>query len=109
MQEDQPIVYASPSFLELTGYSMNEVLNRNCRFLQAPDGRVKSKSARKFVDEKTIKKMRKAVERNAELQVKVRNFKKNGQPFINYLTMIPIMYKSTVYNYSIGFQGEASE
>merc|ERR1711937_1017982 len=34
-QPDTPIVYASPSFCELTGYSMNEVLGRNCRFLQS--------------------------------------------------------------------------
>jgi hypothetical protein len=34
---DCPIVYASPGFLELTGYPVSEVLGRNCRFLQGPD------------------------------------------------------------------------
>ena len=33
-EPDNPIVYASPSFFELTGYSPAEVLGRNCRFLQ---------------------------------------------------------------------------
>lgn len=34
---DNPIVYASDSFIELTGYSRAQVLGRNCRFLQGPD------------------------------------------------------------------------
>ncbi|KAK4166495.1 hypothetical protein QBC43DRAFT_18981 [Cladorrhinum sp. PSN259] len=109
-EKDQPIVYASPSFLELTGYNMHEVLNRNCRFLQAPPREnVKSKSVRKHVDEKTIKKMRKAVERNTELQIKVPNFKKNGQKFTNYLTMIPIQWGSHEFNLSVGLQCEYAE
>lgn len=32
--QDCPIVYASPSFLAMSGYSCGEVLGRNCRFLQ---------------------------------------------------------------------------
>lgn len=34
---DNPIVYASPGFLELTGYDMHAILGHNCRFLQGPD------------------------------------------------------------------------
>ena len=34
---DNPIVYASESFIELTGYERSQVLGRNCRFLQGPD------------------------------------------------------------------------
>lgn len=34
---DNPIVYASDSFIELTGYERSQVLGRNCRFLQGPD------------------------------------------------------------------------
>lgn len=34
---DNPIVYASDSFIDLTGYERNQVLGRNCRFLQGPD------------------------------------------------------------------------
>jgi PAS domain-containing protein len=34
---DNPIVYASQGFLNLTGYSMDQILGRNCRFLQGPD------------------------------------------------------------------------
>lgn len=34
---DNPIVYASPGFMELTGYNMHSILGHNCRFLQGPE------------------------------------------------------------------------
>jgi len=105
-QKDQPIVYASDAFLLMTGYSRAEILGRNCRFLQAPGGKVKAKAPRKYVDEKTCKKMRKAVDKNAEIQLEVVNFKKNGQSFINFLTMIPVRDATGEFRYSVGFQCE---
>ena len=39
-QVDNPIVWVSPSFCELTGYDRDEILGRNCRFLQGPDTEV---------------------------------------------------------------------
>ncbi|KAL0469922.1 PAS domain-containing protein [Neurospora intermedia] len=106
-QKDTPIVYASEAFLYMTGYSNAEVLGRNCRFLQSPDGMVKPKSTRKYVDSNTINTMRKAIDRNAEVQVEVVNFKKNGQRFVNFLTMIPVRDETGEYRYSMGFQCEA--
>ncbi|KAM0278971.1 hypothetical protein ACHAQH_004837 [Verticillium albo-atrum] len=104
-QPDCPIVYASEAFTFLTGYSNAEILGRNCRFLQAPGGKVSRSSARKHVDEKLVKKMRKAVEKNDEVQLEVPNFRKDGTPFVNILTMIPITWDdSTNYRYSVGFQ-----
>ncbi|KAK3381394.1 putative vivid protein [Podospora didyma] len=103
-QPDQPIVYASPSFLYLTGYTLAEVLGKNCRFLQAPGGKVKPKSTRKYVDKDTVKRMRKAVEKNTELQIEVVNFKKNGEQFNNFLTMIPVCVSSDTFDHCVGFQ-----
>lgn len=34
---DNPIVFASQGFLDLTGYPADQILGRNCRFLQGPD------------------------------------------------------------------------
>lgn len=34
---DYPLVYVSPGFVELTGYTREECLGRNCRFLQGPE------------------------------------------------------------------------
>ncbi|KAI1768519.1 putative vivid protein [Hypoxylon sp. FL1150] len=105
-QPDYPIVYASDAFAELTGYSRSESVGRNCRFLQAPGGNVRKHSVRKYVDKDTVKKMRRAVESNKELSIEVTNFKRNGQMFVNMLTMIPVYWDSPVPRYSVGFQAE---
>lgn len=103
---DTPIVYASDPFYEMAGYRPAEIMGKNCRFLQAPGGNVKPKSVRKHVDKDTIKKMRKAVTTNTEIQTEVVNFKKDGKPFINLLTIIPIQWESKDFRYSVGFQCE---
>jgi PAS domain-containing protein len=51
---DNPIVYASQGFLNLTGYAMDQILGRNCRFLQGPD-----------TDPEAVDKIRKAIEEGA--------------------------------------------
>lgn len=48
---DNPIVYASDNFIELTGYDRRQVLGRNCRFLQGPD-----------TDPNAVAKIRKGIE-----------------------------------------------
>ncbi|KAF6818553.1 vivid PAS protein WD [Colletotrichum plurivorum] len=103
-QPDTPIVYASEPFSLLTGYSNKEVMGKNCRFLQAPGGKVCRKSVRKHVDKTTVKTMRRAVEANDEVQLEVLNFRKDGTPFVNILTMIPVHWDSQHYRYSVGFQ-----
>lgn len=105
-QPDCPIVYANDAFTELTGYTLPEILGRNCRFLQAPGGRVGKASARKYIDKNTMKQMHSAVTGNMELAVEVANFKKNGQRFTNLLAMVPICWDSTVPRFSVGFQAE---
>ncbi|KAK8120103.1 vivid PAS protein VVD [Apiospora kogelbergensis] len=105
-QPDCPVVYANEPFTELTGYSQQEIIGRNCRFLQAPGGKVKKSSTRKHIDSDTVKRMRSAVDDNTELALEVVNFKKNGQRFINLLAMIPICWDSAEPRYSVGFQAE---
>ncbi|OTA62423.1 putative vivid protein [Hypoxylon sp. EC38] len=105
-QPDYPIVYASDPFMELTGYSESEIIGRNCRFLQAPGGKVKRHSTRKYVHKDLIKKMRRAVDSNDELAIEVTNFKKNGQRFINLLSIIPVYWDSPTPRYSVGFLAE---
>ncbi|EEY21888.1 vivid PAS protein VVD [Verticillium alfalfae VaMs.102] len=108
-QPDCPIVYASEAFTFLTGYSNAEILGRNCRFLQAPGGKVSRSSPRKYVDDRMVKQMRKAVEKNDEVQLEVQNFRKDGSPFMNILTMIPVTWDSEDYRYSVGFQVSRDE
>ncbi|RDA84607.1 hypothetical protein CP532_6032 [Ophiocordyceps camponoti-leonardi (nom. inval.)] len=99
---DCPIIYASDSFCEMTGYSKAEVLGRNCRFLQYPvNNRSGSPSAKTKVAAQQI---RQAMESGREIQVKLQNYKKNGQPFNNYLSIIPIEMDSHGHRYAVGFQ-----
>ncbi|KAI1074182.1 putative vivid protein [Whalleya microplaca] len=105
-QPDCPVVYASDPFMELTGYSHSEVIGRNCRFLQAPGGKVRKSSHRQYVDKDLVKRMKRAIETNQEIAVEITNFKKNGQRFTNLLTMIPVCWDSSKPRYSVGFQAE---
>lgn len=90
---DCPIVFTSDAFLELTGYTREEVLGRNCRFLQGPD------TDRTVVDE-----IRKAVENREELTVRILNYTKQGRPFWNMFTLAPIRDVDGTCRFMVGVQ-----
>uniref|UniRef100_A0A061S5M9 non-specific serine/threonine protein kinase n=1 Tax=Tetraselmis sp. GSL018 TaxID=582737 RepID=A0A061S5M9_9CHLO len=76
---DCPVIFASDSFLRLTGYSREEVLGHNCRFLQGED-----------TDQVAVRQLRKAVTRAEAVTVRILNYKKSGAPFWNLLTLSPV-------------------
>jgi len=63
-----------------------------------------AKSCRQYVDKSTVKGMREAIKGNREHQTTVTNFRKDGRPFANILTLIPITWDSEEFRYSVGFQ-----
>lgn len=69
---DNPIVFASPGFYKLTGYTSKEVLGRNCRFLQGAQ-----------TDKKAVDVIRKAIETGSDATVCLLNYKADGTPFWN--------------------------
>jgi PAS domain S-box-containing protein len=71
---DNPIVYATGAFYEMTGYTPKEVLGRNCRFLQGPG-----------TDRRSVDVLRKAVETGSDLTICLLNYKADGTPFWNQL------------------------
>ncbi|CAM9293938.1 unnamed protein product [Scytosiphon promiscuus] len=71
---DNPIVYASDSFIELTGYDRSQVLGRNCRFLQGPD-----------TDPDAVAKIRKGIEEGSDTSVYLRQYKADGTVFWNHV------------------------
>lgn len=79
-QEDNPIVFANDAFLQLTGYGRDEVIGRNCRFLQGPD-----------TDPACVAEMRQAIagERD-EFRGDILNYRKDGSTFWNALFMCPV-------------------
>jgi len=87
---DSPIVYASPPFYRMTGYEENEVLGRNCRFLQAPGGRVAKGEHRQYTNQEAVAYMRKCLAANKECQTNLFNYRKDGSNFINLVTIIPL-------------------
>ena len=76
---DCPIIYASAGFYTMTGYSPKEVIGRNCRFLQGPD-----------TDANEVAKIRDAVKAGHSFCGRLLNYRKDGAPFWNLLTVTPI-------------------
>lgn len=115
-RHDSPIVYASPSFYRLTGYSEHEVIGRNCRFLQSPTGHVARGEPRQSVLREPVAYMRKALASGKECQASLVNYRKGGQPFINLVTVVPL--RGGVHGgpneaddivYHVGFQVDLTE
>ena len=71
---DNPIVFASPGFYELTGYTREEVLGRNCRFLQGEG-----------TDPKAVDVIRTAIKSGSDATACLLNYKADGSPFWNQL------------------------
>ncbi|EHY58306.1 hypothetical protein HRR83_004834 [Exophiala dermatitidis] len=106
---DLPIVYCSEMFERLTGYTKHEILGRNCRFLQSPDGKVRPGMKRKYVDDSSVLYLKNQISKRAEAQLSLINYRKGGQPFMNLLTMIPIQFDSDDYKFYVGFQVDLVE
>jgi PAS domain S-box-containing protein len=89
---DLPITHVSKTFEETTGYYASEIMGKNCRFLQAPGGQVEKGSVRKYSDGSIIFHMKSAIQAGQECQFSLVNYRKNCDPFINLVTVIPICY-----------------
>ena len=108
-QHDLPIVYCSDVFERLTAYTRHEILGRNCRFLQAPDGKIQAGVKRKYVDDKSVFRIKNMIAQRQETQISVINYRKGGQPFMNLLTMIPITWDTNEVKYYVGLQVDLVE
>ncbi|KAK0610441.1 PAS domain-containing protein [Bombardia bombarda] len=103
-QNDCPIIYVSDNFQNLTGYSRHEIVGKNCRFLQAPDGAVEAGSNREFVENDAVYRLKRTIADGEEIQQSLINYRKGGKPFLNLLTMVPIPWDTDEIRYFIGFQ-----
>lgn len=95
---DNPIVFASHGFLTLTGYSLDNVLGRNCRFLQGPR-----------TDPRAVAKIRKAIEEGYDTSVCLLNYRIDGSTFYNQFFIAPLRDgDGNVVNY-VGVQCQVSD
>lgn len=101
---DCPIIYISDNFQNLTGYSRHDIMGQNCRFLQAPDGKVEAGTKREFVANDAVLNLKQKIQEGKEVQQSLINYRKGGKPFLNLLTMIPIPWDTKDIRYFIGFQ-----
>ena len=76
---DNPIVFASQGFLTLTGYTLDQVLGRNCRFLQGP-----------MTEASAVRQMIVSVRTATQTTVRVTNYRRDGSTFRNVVTLSPV-------------------
>ena len=95
---DNPIVYVSQGFLDLTGYTLNQVLGRNCRFLQGPG-----------TDQNAVDVIRKGIKDGVDTSVCLLNYKADGTPFWNQFFIAALRdAQGNIVNY-VGVQCEVSK
>ena len=92
-REDNPLIYINDAFCELTGYSRDEVLGQNCRFLQGENTR-----------EESVAKMRAAIDDEVPTTVELRNYRKDGSMFWNRVTITPILDDAGTVTHWLGYQ-----
>jgi PAS domain S-box-containing protein len=96
--EDSPIVYANKAFEDMCGYPQEEIVGRNCRFLQAVDR-----------DQPELDRLRAAIKKHEPIEVTLRNYRKNGELFYNRLVVKPLLDERGNVVYYLGVQYDITE
>ena len=96
--DDNILIYANPAFERLTGYAVDDILYRDCRFLQGEDR-----------DQPGLQAIREAVKSNQPCRQVIRNYRKDGTPFWNELSISPVFNDSDQLTYYIGIQKDVTE
>jgi PAS domain S-box-containing protein len=92
---DNPIIACNTPFIELTGYGVDEIIGRNCRFLAGPD-----------TEPWLTARITKAVAERKPTLVEILNYKKDGTPFRNAVLVAPIFDANGELEYFLGSQVE---
>lgn len=91
--EDAPIVYVNKAFENLTGYSQQDIIGKNCRFLQGPDR-----------EQKERYQIAEAIKNHLPVEVTIRNYRKDGELFYNHLKITPLFDRKGRVIYYLGVQ-----
>ena len=97
-QPDNPIVYANKAFERVTGYARDDILGRNCRFLQGRDR-----------DQPEVERIREALRDHVPVTVILRNYRKDGSLFYNQFTIRPLIDPEGKVIYYLGVQYDVTD
>ncbi|PKU74548.1 adagio-like protein 1 isoform X1 [Dendrobium catenatum] len=101
LEPDHPIIYVNEGFERATGYLAEEVLGRNCRFLQCRGPFAQRRHP--LVDSRVVSEIRSCLENGSVFQGNLLNFKKDGSPLMNRLQLTPI-YEDNETTHFLGIQ-----
>ena len=93
-EDDCPLIYVNESFCSLTGYSADETIGRNCRFLQGA-----------ATDTNAVRQIRDSISNETQVMICLLNYRKDGTPFHNLLVLAPI-YRENDQHLIVGCQYE---
>jgi PAS domain S-box-containing protein len=96
-QDDTPLVYVNPAFERTTGYSAEEVVGRNCRFLQGPS-----------TDPEAVRRIAKALADEEHLVITLLNHRQDGTAFWNELSLSPVYDGAGVLTHFVGIQADVT-
>ncbi|HBB31491.1 MAG TPA: PAS domain S-box protein [Cyanobacteria bacterium UBA8803] len=97
-QPNNPVTYVNPAFESITGYSAEEVLGSNCRFLQGTD-----------TDPSAIAQLAAAIQEQRECHVILQNYRKDGSRFWNELYISPVFDAEGYLTHFVGIQNDITE
>lgn len=95
--DDNILIYVNPAFEALTGYSADEILYQDCRFLQGDDR-----------DQQALQELREAIRAGQPCRVTLRNYRKDGSLFWNELSVTPVLNDADQLTYFIGIQKDVT-
>jgi PAS domain S-box-containing protein len=98
MAEGMPVIFANDRLSEISGYSISEIVGRNCRFLHglhtSPD---------------TIARMEEAIAQGSSFRGEILNYRKDGTPFWNLLQFSPVRDKGGTLTHFVGIMTDTTE
>ena len=97
-QPDNPIIYANAAFERVTGYPRSAILGHNCRFLHAGDW-----------EQPGLDAIRTAIRERRSTTVALRNYRQDGELFINQFTLQPLFDRSGELVYFLGIQYDVTD
>ena len=90
---DNPMIYVSDEFEDQTGYTPEEAMGRNCRFLQGPG-----------TNQHAIEAIRQGLQAQTRFTIDILNYRKDGTPFLNRLRIRPLFDEGGALLYFVGAQ-----